>query len=363
MTFLPFHGGQLRQIAEHFGIETAALLDFSANINPEGPPSAVLSTLQASLNDPAILLQYPDMEEVALREAISGYAGVPPEQIVVANGFVPILEATLRVLPIKRCLLPLPAFLEYRKVLDCANVAVLTEELSQDSGFRYDIGRMLKMDCDAILLANPQNPTGVLHGREPLSDFSSKAAERNLYLLLDEAFIDYQPEVSLVSEIERFQNLVIFRSVTKFFAVPGLRVAYAVANEKLAAALRENLPPWTITTLASRAVASMLGDEKYQIHSRALNEERRERLRLELEALSIPTEPSAANFLFFQLPSGIDPSSFWQRMIRDHQIVLRSCANYDALPPGCFRIAVRNDSENARLIAALRQTLAACRGV
>jgi threonine-phosphate decarboxylase len=94
----PFHGGQLRQIAERFGIPMSGLLDFSANINPDGPPPVVLSSLRASLDDPAVLNTYPDLDQFELKRAIGRFAGVSPQMITVANGFVPLLESALRLL-------------------------------------------------------------------------------------------------------------------------------------------------------------------------------------------------------------------------------------------------------------------------
>jgi len=355
---VPFHGGQLRQIADRFGIAAAGLLDFSANINPEGPPAAAISTLRESLNDSSILTSYPDIEESVLRSAIAHYTKVNSENIAVANGFVPLLDVALKVIPIRRCLVPVPAFVEYRRTLARAGVDVSTHAVTPESGFLYDMDAMLHGGHDAVLLANPQNPSGVLCSREILLEFATKALERKIYILLDEAFIDFCPEESLASEIERLPNLIIFRSVTKFFGIPGLRVSYAIANVQTVQDLQNALAPWSITSLASLAACTALADEEYANRSRALNQERRELLKNELEALQLSTASSAANFLLFRLPRHIDAIGFWERMILDHQIVLRQCANYEALPDGYLRTAVRNAEDNARLVTALREVLA-----
>ena len=355
---VPLHGGQLQQIAEAFGIPVSDILDFSANINPEGPPAAVFSTLRESLDDPSVLTHYPEIGESALRNAIARYTGVSSENIAVANGFVPLLESALCALSIRECLLPVPAFVEYRRTLARARVGAISHVLTPESGFSYDIDALLSGSHDAVLLANPQNPSGILCGRDVLLELTAKAAGRNIYILLDEAFIDYCPQSSLTQEINRFSNLIVLRSVTKFFGIPGLRVAYAVANSNASVALQEATAPWSITTLASRAVCAALSDKEYSNHSRMLNQDRRARLRKNLEALALCTESSAANFLLFRLPPYLDADEFWKRMILDHQIVLRQCANYDGLPDGYLRAAVRNDQENARLVEALAQTLA-----
>jgi threonine-phosphate decarboxylase len=352
----PLHWGQLQQIAERFGIPLSQLLDFSANINPDGPPSSVLSTLRASLDDLSALTEYPDLQLTELKQAIAGCAWIHTPNVTVANGFVPLLQAVLRALPIRRCLLPLPAFVEYRRTLGRAGVEIAPFALDPASNFNYDPAAMVAGDEDAILLANPQNPSGVCHAAAMLRDLVAKAAEKRIYVLLDEAFIDYVPEHSLATETDQFSNLVVFRSVTKFYGMPGLRVAYAVANPSLSLAIGDHIPPWPVTTLASRAVNAALGDRSYADRARVHNIERRISLQNDLERLGLLTYPSSSNFILFGL-NEIDPDVFWQHMIVEHGIVLRACANYEGLPRGYFRTAVRTTEQNNRLIAALARTL------
>jgi threonine-phosphate decarboxylase len=358
----PLHGGQLQQIAERVGIPLSRLLDFSANINPEGPPSSVLSTLRASLDDLSALTDYPDLQQTELKQAIAAYAHVARANITAANGFVPLLEAVLRALPIRRCLLPVPAFVEYRKTLERAGVVIAPYALDPESHFKYDPAAMVAGDGDAILLANPQNPSGICHDAALLRDLVAKAAEKRMYVLLDEAFIDYVPEHSMTAETDEFPNLIVFRSVTKFYGMPGLRVAYAVANPSLSLSIGDNVPPWPVTTLASRAVSAALGDRPYADRARAINLEQRNSLQNDIERLGLLAYPSSANFILFRLNAGIDPDVFWQHMIVEHGIVVRACANYEGLPNAYFRAAIRTREQNHRLCAALAQTLETIRG-
>ena len=353
----PLHGGQLRQIAERFGIPADQLLDFSANINPDGPPPAVLSSIRDGIGDLSTLTEYPDLQETDLKKSIAHYAGVRAENINVANGFVALLEATLRVLPIRRCLIPVPAFLEYRKTLERARVDTLTCTLRSKSHFGYDPPAMLAGQPDAILLANPQNPSGVCHDATLVRELIANAQQKRIYVLLDEAFIDYVPEHSLTAATDEFPNLIVFRSVTKFFGIPGLRVAYAVANPALARLISDNLSPWTITTLASIAVNAALGDLPYAIRSRNQNTERRIALERAIRSLGLLVYQAAANFILFQLPPEVDSDAFWQHMIRQHHIVLRACANYEGLPEGHFRATIRTPMDNDKLAAAIAESL------
>jgi threonine-phosphate decarboxylase len=353
----PLHGGQLRQSAERFDVLVSELLDFSANINPSGPPPSVISTLRASLDDPSTLTEYPDLQQTDLRQALARYAGANETNVIVANGFVPLLEATLRTLKFRNCLLPVPAFVDYRKTLERAGIEICHHALKSGSSFKYDLATMLTGQQEAVLLANPQNPSGVCHDLALVRDIVARAMEKSMCVLLDEAFIDYVPENSLTTMIDQFPNLIIFRSVTKFHSIPGLRVAYALANPELSTAISENLPPWPVTTLASLAVIGALDDQSYAVQSRSENQTRRAMLQSDLESLGLSVYTAAANFVLFRLPLDVDPNIFWQQMIVEHRIVLRSCANYEALSGGHFRAAVRTQSENKKLTAAVAKVL------
>lgn len=345
---IPAHGGQLGRVAAKFGLAEAGLLDFSANINPAGPPPAVLAALLAALQRPETLTCYPDLELPDLKQAIALYAGTQPENIAVGNGFVPLLEATVRTLGLRRCLLPVPCFVEYRPALERAGLQVTaTPTLSYGP-------ELADGPHDCILLANPQNPTGLA---TPLETLLSLADCTPKTILVDEAFIDYLPASSLVPHLR--PNLVVFRSVTKFHAMPGMRVAYLASCH--AASITGSLPPWPVTTLAALAVQAALPDAAYAGETRMLNAGRRDRLGDALHQMGLDPYPSAANFLLFHLPASLDPDTFHQTLIRDHGIVLRHCNNYESLTPNHFRTAIRNDSENRQLVRALRLALNAGR--
>jgi threonine-phosphate decarboxylase len=219
---------------------------------------------------------------------------------------------------------------------------------------------VLAGDHDAILLANPQNPSGVSCNPQTLRELVAAAAEKNIAVLLDEAFIEYTGSESLSPYVDRFPNMLVFRSVTKFYAIPGLRVAYAVAPLRLARLFMNELPPWPVTTLAAQAVITALDDAAYAERSRLLNQERRALMQSELNRLGIQSYNSAANFLLLRFPSGINSNLFWQRMIVDHHIVLRNCRNYEGLGDGHLRAGVRTDAENEAFVMAVRLTLLKC---
>jgi threonine-phosphate decarboxylase len=362
----PVHGGQLGQIAARYGIPAERLLDFSANINPAGPPPSVLTAIRRALEEPSTLAMYPELELFELKHAIARYAGIEPEDIAVANGFVPLLEAALRSRKINRCLLPMPSFREYRNALENVGVIVIPYHLSPDANFRYvpDTIRsaLREYSCDAILLANPQNPSGAICDIDDMHQLLGVAAQCSVTLLLDEAFIDYCPRRSVAQWSIEQKNAIVFRSVTKFFAIPGLRVAYAVSGAPEVNAMNRFIAPWPITSFASDAVCAALQDDVYAEESRAANDRRRFWLEQELAGLKIATYPSGANFLLLRFPAEVDVSLLWEKMIGQEHVVLRSCANFEGLAPGHLRVAVRSEQENERLVRSLERVFSSFAG-
>jgi threonine-phosphate decarboxylase len=362
----PVHGGQVRQIAARYGIPAERLLDFSANINPAGPPSSVLTTIRKALDEPSTLVMYPDLELIELKQAIAKYTGVEPENVAVANGFVPLLEAALRSLKIRRCLLPVPSFSEYRNTLENASISVFPYHSSSDEDFRYVPSMILnalpQYSCDAILLANPQNPSATICDAYNMQQLIEMAAQQGTTVLLDEAFIDYCPAMSLTRWSIEHADVIVFRSLTKFFAIPGLRVAYAVSRPSNVSAMNRFIAPWPITSFASNAVCAALGDEAYVKESRVANDRRRLWLEQELARLKIASYPSSANFLLLRFSAEVVVNQLWEKMIVEEKIVPRSCANFEGLAQGHLRIAVRSEFENERLIRSLERVLSSFSG-
>jgi threonine-phosphate decarboxylase len=356
--YVPDHGGQRLALAKEYGFAPDAILDFSANINPDGPPEAVIQVLRSAIDDHSSLTLYPDLELSELRSAIAAFHHIDPAAVIVTNGFVPLLEAVLQTLMPERCLLPVPAFSEYRRTLERCNIQVLPQSLQTDDFLitqeRFKHAAQ-QAGADAILLANPQNPASVLTPANVIRDLVSSLPE--MLFLLDEAFIDYAPQESLAAEAPSLANLIVFRSVTKFFAMPGLRVAYAIAGPDRATKIRRQIAPWPVSTLADLAVRAALLDTDYQRLTRDRNAARRTELAAALAEIGVSSLPAAANFLLLQVPR--DAESVRERLLRDHAIHLRSCVNFESLHGQFLRTAVRDQGDNRRLVQAIAAVLSA----
>lgn len=355
----PAHGGDISSVAGRYG--DGDWLDFSANINPAGPPPSVLAALRAAANDAELLVHYPSAQDRALREALSRRWGWDPAQVVIGNGAAALIEAFVRVVVPRRCLVPQPAFSEYGRALAAQGCETVALRLDPRNDFALDvdalIGTLGSAHIDACIITNPHNPSGSLTPRADVMRIVAAAREHGVALLIDEAFIDYAPHASVVRDVlSADDDVLVLRSLTKFYAIPGLRVGYGVASARFAHAVATRVPSWPVTSLAAVAAIAAIGDEGYEHASRLQNEVARIQLAQELAAAGARVLPSAANFLLIETP--IASAAMTEGLAERRRIIVRDCSTYPTLETAGFvRVAVRSDADNARLTHALRREL------
>ena len=358
-----FHGGDVSAIAEEFGLRPEDLIDFSANINPAGPPQSVLSKLAEIAADPKLSSSYPEPDHRSLRRVFAAHAAVQPDNVVVANGTAALIDVTLRALKPKRCLLPVPAFGEYRRALAAAGCECIPFALDPSRNFVLDgtafLEAMCRENCDFCIITNPHNPSGSLSAAASLVELLKRVSERSATALLDEAFIEYSMEASLTKAAATLSSTVVLRSVTKFYALAGMRVGFAVANAEIADALRAQVPPWPVSSLAVTAASEALLDLDYARRTLLDCSQEREWLATSLAQLGMRVFPSSANFLLLRTPTGpARASQLYRRLIQEHHILVRDCDSFEGLEADTFlRVAVKTREANTKLVQALRDLL------
>jgi len=357
------HGGDVWQVGEELGIAPAEILDFSANINPRGLPPRARERLARDASDARLLSYYPDSSARRLREVLSEQFGVTPDAIVIGPGAESLLAPILRYLQPKRVLVPVPAFGEYRRVCEQEQIEFSSFPLQRSELFRAPVDRLCQRieseSPGAVLLSNPHNPSGAVLDAHEVRRVGDIAITFLATLLLDEAFIDYAPDASLVREAASHPGLVVIRSLTKFYGCPALRVGYAVAHPDAIRAVRTLLPTWPVTQFAMDALADAITDREYAQSSLSENAAERQRLADSLTRLGLFVFPSAANFLLLELgvemPSAADLRA---RLVSKHRILIRNCDSYEGLAAGRYvRVAVRSGVDNCRLIQSLAEEL------
>jgi threonine-phosphate decarboxylase len=357
----PDHGGQLRSLAERFHTHEESLLDFSASISPLPPNDALIDTLCESLRRRKILTRYPDAEYAELKQAIAQYAGVNRGSICVGNGAMSLLTATARALDIRRCMILVPAFSEYKRALSIGGTYCTTLALSATDGFAIDGERVLAQlkttGAEAFLVANPQSPSGRIMSAARLSQLQEAASDHGVTTIVDEAFIDYAPEESLCRAAVQSGKLIVIRSITKFFAMPGLRVGYAVAHPDICSSIGAAMPLWLVDSIAAEAARLVLRDTASMKMTRTINAGERAWLVDQFREIGITVFPAAANYLLIKVDETWDGPELWRRLILDCCVVVRSCASFEGLNQQYFRVGIRTHFENERLIAALKKLM------
>lgn len=363
------HGGDIDRVARTYGVSADHLIDFSANINPIGPPRRALIRLAREATDRRVLTRYPDPEYVELRSMLATTLSVPANGVTIANGSVALIAAIVRAIAPRACVLAAPAFAEYPRALRASGCQVRLFPLTAAREFALDSDALVKMldkhRPPMCVLTNPHNPSGALTARTQMLRVLDGARRTKTLLVVDEAFIDYAPTETLVAEAVRSEHLAVLRSLTKFYGMPALRVGYAVSSARLAARITAQLPPWPVTTLAASAATEAVQDHAYARRTLVSVADQRRWLSQALGTIGVTVYPSAANFLLLQLPAAAPTSARMRaRLITDHGVVVRDCRSFAGLSNGRFiRVAVRQRDDNDRLVRALGSVLEGANGV
>jgi L-threonine-O-3-phosphate decarboxylase len=350
----PAHGGNLAWAAALAGCPPDAILDFSASISPLGPPNSAIAAIKSQLGN---LKHYPDPNYSELRLALSHFHQLPPEWILPGNGSAELLTLVGRELAkLAATILITPAFGDYYRTLAAYNANVLECPLSLvPSHWSLFLDKGQRTKDKGLLLNNPHNPTGKIFSRDSILPYLEQFA----LVVVDEAFMDFVPpndEQSLIPVVQEYTNLVILRSLTKFYSLPGLRLGYAIAHPDCLTKWQLWRDPWPVNTLAAAAAIAALEDTEFQQQTWAWLPPARNQLFEGLaEIPGLQPQLSAANFLLVE--SQESTSQLQQQLLKHHQILIRDCLSFKELGDRFFRVAVREESDNQRLLTALNSVL------
>ena len=349
------HGGTVFALARSLGIPPEELLDFSASINPLGPAPGVRDAVCSSFQR---VLHYPDREAVELRGALADFHGVGAGNIVVANGSTELIYLLPRLLPGKKGLVVAPAFSEYARALERAGWETEYLILSSADGFALSLEKLaalLAQGVDTLFLCNPANPTGSLLPLALVEKIYGLCRQARTFLVLDEAFMDFREEESAKRVISEGGGGIVLRSMTKFYAIPGLRLGYAIGAEDFIRRCADHLEPWSVNTPAQIAGIVSLADAGYRERTVEYSTAERNTLAAGLAALpGLTPYPSAANFLLVELRNGMSAHQVRDALLHRH-IIIRDCSNFVGLDGRFFRVAVRGRDENSRLLSDMER--------
>jgi L-threonine-O-3-phosphate decarboxylase len=355
----PQHGGNPSWAATVAGCPPSLILDFSASISPLGPPKTALAAIKLHLDT---LTSYPNPAYPELVQAIAAHHNIDPDWVLPGNGAAELLTwAGWEFSKLNTTLLPTPAFGDYRRSLQTFGTRIIARSMMMDDGTIGDLDFALRHLPTAIphalglIVNNPHNPTGQIWSQATILPYLSEFE----LVVVDESFMDFIPpdrQQSLIPFIAQYPNLVVLRSLTKFYSLPGLRLGYCIAHPDRLHRWQSWRDPWPVNTLAAAAAIAVLPDTQFQQQTWDWLEPARDRLFQGLSQIpGLQPDPGAANFILVK--SSQSATAIQTKLLQQHQILVRDCISFSELGDRFFRVAVRTIEENDRLIAALQSII------
>lgn len=329
-------------------------IDFSANINLLGMPVEVKEAIQRSISS---CEHYPDVEMRRLKQSLANRENVGISNIICGNGAAELIFSVVMAIKPKKALIMAPGFYEYEQALKFAECELVVYNLQESDDFvlkeknQNEILHMIDESFDIVFICNPNNPTGVLTKKIFLEKLALKCQDCNTVLVVDECFLDFVDEkqsYSVSNLIERYNNLFVLKAFTKIFAIPGIRLGYALcSNKELLLKMKSGLQPWNVSVPAQEAGIAACSLSEFEKQTRLVVNEERKFLVNVLNKAGFKIYGSSANFIFFKANK-----DFEEKMLRNN-ILVRNCDNYRGLYEGFYRIAVRTHAENIQFQDAL----------
>ncbi len=349
------HGGNIYRASEETGIPLGEIIDFSASINPLGVPDRVAAVIREGIK---FLPHYPEPFAEQLAVHLGKHLDLDPRTILCGNGSTELIYLIVRALSPGRVLIPAPTFSEYERACGMQReTACAPFMLSRENNFDIEPDSFIEAmaGCESAFLCNPNNPTGRILEKNAVLAIAEAAKALSCYLIVDEAFIDFIPEHSVLDAVAANPYLIVLRSLTKFYALSGLRLGYGVFPATLIESIRNYKEPWTVNSLAQQAGIAAVDDRFYRDKTMAVIREEKQFLEQGLRGLGIEHVPSAVNYYLMRLDNAREVIV----SLRKKGILVRDCSNFPGLDGSYIRAAVRSREENEALLKELARSCAA----
>ena len=367
------HGGNIANICLTYGLQPEEVVDFSANINPLGFPKGIETAICSNINT---ILHYPDPNCSELRRKLALKYDCKESNIVVGNGSSELFYLIPRAISPERGFVFQPTFTEFPRALKCAAVSVEEIICRDDDSFKIETACLSSyiekssvretntlgsssLFKKIIFLCNPNNPTGYLIGKDEIVNLTQNYPDA--LIVVDEAFMEltFEPErYSVIDLAAKADNLIVVRSLTKLYGIPGIRLGFLVANQDIVDRLLLQKEPWSVNSLAQFTGSAALDDMQFVIESRKyICAEKGFLFNELLKIKNIHVFKPSVNFILIKIVDEMLSASDLLGKLIKFGIIIRDCSNFVALSEKYFRVAVRNRDENIRLISALKEVI------
>jgi histidinol-phosphate aminotransferase len=356
----PYQAGKpIEELAREFGLKADEIVKLASNENPLGMPPSAQKAIARAIHHLADVGRYPDSNGFELKAALASRFGVPAEWITLGNGSNDILELAAGALlaPGTSCVYAQHSFAVYALATQSRGARAIVVP-AKDLG--HDLDAMLAAiapDTRLMYVANPNNPTGTFVAHAQVAAFIARVP-KDVVVVLDEAYNEYLPaehRFDSTAWVRQFPNLLISRTFSKAFGLAGLRVGYGIAQAELTDLLNRVRQPFNVNTLAQAAAVAALADADFLRASYELNLRGMQQLVDGFNALGLEHVPSYGNFVLVK----VGPAAKVYHELLKRGVIVRPVANYGL--PEWLRVSIGLQEENAKLLAALPEALAAAR--
>ena len=346
-------GKPIDELARELGLNPDRIIKLASNENPLGPSPKALAAVRGVLDE---LCRYPDGNGFDLKQALSARYGVRPSQITLGNGSNDVLEVITRCFAdqTSEVVFSQYAFAVYPLVTQAIGATGVSVP-ARDYG--HDLNAMAEAvtgRTKLVFVANPNNPTGTVHGAEAIEAFLDRIPERVL-VVLDEAYCEYlqgDGYVDGLSLLERYPNLIVTRTFSKAWGLASLRAGYSVSSPEIANVLNRVRQPFNVDTLALAAATAVLDDEQYLQRAREVNAEGMKQLETAFNEMGLEYIPSAGNFIALNVG---ERAADINQLLLEQGVIVRPIAGYGM--PGHLRVSIGLPEENDRFIESLARAL------
>ncbi len=353
-----FHGSDLEKIETIYGIKKEEIISFSANVNPLGISPKLKETLASHID---AITSYPDREYALLRESIATYAHTQKENIIVGNGSTELISLFIQITHPKKALILGPTYSEYEREISLGGGKSNYFPLHSHNDFSLDIEEftsVLNDDIDLLIICNPNNPTSTSIQQHDMRQILDVCKQHDIYVMVDETYVEFADNYEKITSVpltDYYNNIIILRGTSKFFAAPGLRLGYAITgNEDLLKQINQYKNPWMINSLAEIAGRIMFSDEDYIQETKSIIDKEREYCFHQLKESDgyQPFYPTANFMLVKILDDTLDSGKLFDRCIRE-KMMIRDCSTFPFLNEEFIRFCFMNHADNEKLIKIL----------
>lgn len=339
------HGG-------YYGDDQGKVIDFSVNINPLGVSTKVKDKIKETLDH---IDRYPEIDGEGSRRIIGNYLNIESEEVILGNGAIELIYLFASAIKPKKVMIVQPTFNEYERAFNTVGSEIIHFQRDHENNFNLNIedlaSELEKQRPDALILCNPNNPTGSFIDVEEFHPILKLLKDIGAYLFLDESFIDFTNHRTY-QHITKEYLVFIIRSMTKYFAIPGLRLGYGIGKKEVIDELNRHKAPWAVNSLALSIVPVVLKDNGYIAKTKEWYDQEKKFLWDGLNNITgIDVFPSSTNFYLMRIKDTLDIDL--KRELLKRNIYIRDCMDFYGLGDGYFRIAVKNREDNKRLLEAL----------